>query len=389
MKAFLPIYFLFVYVMHVKAQNVGIGLLNPRSNLHIHSQNAARAVLQLTTGGSSSAPTSGLSLGFDQLAYNTEGYAFIRVEQNKSLQFLEGNSLRMAFDPFGRNRIFGQLILSGNNPIIFLYDTLQTSLFGGASNWFISKGNNKQNVLQIGTRKNQAEAYLEFSFSEDNKIAQSAIRVDSSGRIGMGDYNRIALNQTLAAMHVFGRNIAVDGRNNELSAFEFRNNGTYRGALGWDQSAGRFFFFDGESNSNTLFINNGRIGIQRDPATNAFEVNGNASKSSAGDWLANSDERLKKNIAPIRNPLEQLLRLKGITYQWNDTQTGLARPQGTQMGFTAQNIQKVFPELVSTDARGYLQTAYGTYDALLVEAIRELASKVEMLEQKLAAIQNN
>jgi hypothetical protein len=56
------------------------------------------------------------------------------------------------------------------------------------------------------------------------------------------------------------------------------------------------------------------------------------------------------------------------------------------MGFTAQNIQKVFPELVSTDAQGFLQTAYGTYDALYVEAIRQLVKRIEVLEEKLKAV---
>jgi hypothetical protein len=37
---------------------------------------------------------------------------------------------------------------------------------------------------------------------------------------------------------------------------------------------------------------------------------------------------------------------------------------------------------VSTDAQGFLQTSYGTYDALYVEAIKELLRKIEVLEEK-------
>jgi len=55
--------------------------------------------------------------------------------------------------------------------------------------------------------------------------------------------------------------------------------------------------------------------------------------------------------------------------------------------FTAQNIQQVFPEAVSTDAQGYLQTAYGTYDALLVESIKALLKKVEVLEEKIQLLE--
>ena len=171
-----------------------------------------------------------------------------------------------------------------------------------------------------------------------------------------------------------------------ISQFEFRNAGVYRGAFGWSQADGRFFFYDGESGTNTMFINNGRMGIRRDATTNALEVGGEASKSTAGSWLGNSDARLKKNIFPVTNALDKLLQLKGVQYEWNDNKTGYPRPAGMQMGFTAQNVQEVFPEKVSTDAQGYLQTAYGTYDPLIVEAIRELKNENDLLKKELAEI---
>lgn len=171
-----------------------------------------------------------------------------------------------------------------------------------------------------------------------------------------------------------------------ISQVEFRNAGVYRGAFGWSQADGRFFFYDGESATNTLFINNGRMGIRRDATTNALEVGGDASKSTAGSWLGNSDARLKKNITPVTQALDNLLKLQGVQYEWNDAQTGYPRPAGRQMGFTAQNVQEVFPEKVSTDAQGYLQTAYGTYDPLIVEAIRELKNENEALKKEIAEI---
>ena len=130
------------------------------------------------------------------------------------------------------------------------------------------------------------------------------------------------------------------------------------------------------------------LGIGGDPVTNRLEVYGNASKSSAGDWLANSDERLKKNIQPLdaQDMIEKLLSLKGITYEWNDDKTGNDRPEGIHYGFTAQNIQEVFPTLVEQDANGYLQTAYGTYDAMMVEAIRYLYMENQSLKNEMEEI---
>ena len=128
------------------------------------------------------------------------------------------------------------------------------------------------------------------------------------------------------------------------------------------------------------------MGVRREATTNVLEVGGEASKATAGSWLGNSDARLKKNIVPIENALGKLLQLQGINYEWNDTETGYPRPVGIQAGFTAQNVQQVFPAMVSTDAQGYLQTAYGTYDPLIVEAIRELKAENDLLKKELAGI---
>jgi hypothetical protein len=81
--------------------------------------------------------------------------------------------------------------------------------------------------------------------------------------------------------------------------------------------------------------------------------------------------------------LKKLLALRGVTYEWNDDKTGSTRPEGVQFGFTAQNIQQVFPTLVEEDALGFLQTAYGTYDAMTVEAIRALNEKIEMQQEEI------
>ena len=142
------------------------------------------------------------------------------------------------------------------------------------------------------------------------------------------------------------------------------------------------FVYIEETTDDILRIQANRIGIGRPPTTNRLEVEGEASKSSAGSWVANSDARLKKNIRPLNSQemLQKMLTLRGITYEWNDNKTGSKRPEGIQYGFTAQNIQTVFPTLVEEDNLGYLQTAYGTYDAMTVEAIRALHEEIEALK---------
>ncbi|WP_299364962.1 tail fiber domain-containing protein [Winogradskyella sp.] len=139
----------------------------------------------------------------------------------------------------------------------------------------------------------------------------------------------------------------------------------------------------GEFDNDILRIND-QLGIGRAPATNALEVEGEASKSTAGAFIGNSDRRLKKNIQSIKGKeaLTKIAQLQGVTYEWNDQRTGTQRPTGIQYGFIAQDLQRVFPEKVSEDALGYLQTAYGDYDPLVIEAIKELKKEVDDLKQK-------
>jgi hypothetical protein len=126
-----------------------------------------------------------------------------------------------------------------------------------------------------------------------------------------------------------------------------------------------------------------RIGIDRKAETYTLEVNGNASKTSGdGDWVINSDSRLKKNITPLEGSkvLDKLLKLRGVNFEWNDPIKTNKRPKGVRYGLIAQDIQKAFPELVITDSNGYLQTTYSTYDAMYIEVIRLLHSRIEVLE---------
>jgi hypothetical protein len=138
-----------------------------------------------------------------------------------------------------------------------------------------------------------------------------------------------------------------------------------------------------DNNAFTI-LKDGRTGIMRIPTTNILEVNGNASKTVAGDWLANSDARLKTNISTFNETkaLNKLLQMRGVTYEWDDNQTGNNRPEGQQYGFIAQELQEVFPENVSLDNQGFYQTAYGTYDALYVQSIKALNTKIENLEKE-------
>ncbi len=122
------------------------------------------------------------------------------------------------------------------------------------------------------------------------------------------------------------------------------------------------------------------IGLTPTTSSQALEVSGGARVTNlAGTGnralyvdptgiltLSTSDERLKDNIIPIDNALGKVLGLQGVTYSWKND------PQKQRfIGFVAQDVEKVIPELVFTDnASGMKGVDYAEMSAVLAESIK-------------------
>jgi hypothetical protein len=78
-----------------------------------------------------------------------------------------------------------------------------------------------------------------------------------------------------------------------------------------------------------------------------------------------SDSTLKDNIIPIKEPIDKIKRIKGVTFDWND------KSRGKSVGIIAQDVQKVFPQLVETDENKKLTVNYDGLVGLLIEVSKE------------------
>ena len=76
--------------------------------------------------------------------------------------------------------------------------------------------------------------------------------------------------------------------------------------------------------------------------SNAFEVLFDGSTTIAGDLNINSDARLKANIISLGATLSKLLQIDGKTYTMKKDAN-----HKKKIGLLAQDIEKVFPELVT------------------------------------------
>jgi hypothetical protein len=83
--------------------------------------------------------------------------------------------------------------------------------------------------------------------------------------------------------------------------------------------------------------------------------------------------------------LARLLALEGVRFHYTDPDP-LRRPPGEQIGFVAQQVTEVFPSWVATDSDGFLTVGPQGFEALTVEALRELRDESTALRDEDTAL---
>lgn len=95
-----------------------------------------------------------------------------------------------------------------------------------------------------------------------------------------------------------------------------------------------------------------------------------------------SDARLKENLKSIIDPLGTVLAMKGVNFEWKDN--GYNSLSNTKdIGLIAQELEKVLPLAVSQQPDGMMGIHYHRIFPVLIEAIKELSSKVSSLESEI------
>lgn len=162
-------------------------------------------------------------------------------------------------------------------------------------------------------------------------------------------------------------------------SYENSNSGSTKSALRIDNYSQGYTFFAGDTvNDSTPFVINniGRVGIGTTSPAEKLHINGNV---QADAFLYASDKNLKTDIQPLfsKDALEKILNLQGVSFKWKKDGT-------SSIGVIAQDLEKVVPELVSTDPNTELKSVqYANLAALLIEAVKEQQQQIKRLEAEI------
>ena len=112
------------------------------------------------------------------------------------------------------------------------------------------------------------------------------------------------------------------------------------------------------------------------------KLNSSGTFTVSGDIVAYgspSDVRLKENIKPIESALDKVSKLQGVTFDWKNKSEDILDIK-EDIGFIAQDVQKVLPELVRENNNGMLSMRHQGITPILLEAIKELKAEIEELK---------
>jgi hypothetical protein len=297
--------------------NVGIGTQSPSAKLEVAGQ-------VKITGGS---PDDGKVLISDASGLaswqSPEQYPWLKNGSN--IYYNSGNvAIGMTFPRYNLT------IYNDNSPLIGFYNS--TSGTTGTDGFTIGTGSSGSPVWIW----NWENSNIHFGTNNTNRMI-----INADGHVSMMGYLDLNTNGIFKALSVAGKQ-----------------------ALWWD---GTYFSwgYDGEYN---YFADKVTIGNAANPGYMLY-VQGSA--YATGSW-SSSDARFKKNITPIENALEKIMKIRGTSFEFRqDEFKDYQFANGPQFGFIAQELEDVLHEVVNTDSNGYKSVNYSEIIPVLTEAVKE------------------
>jgi hypothetical protein len=123
------------------------------------------------------------------------------------------------------------------------------------------------------------------------------------------------------------------------------------------------------------------VGGTYNPGSYFLNVNGNA--WSYGSW-GGSDIRWKKNINNLDVVIDNICKLNGVSFEWRKDEF----PENNfdsdkHIGLIAQDVEKIFPDLVKTDNNGYKAVSYDRLSVILLEGLKDQQKQIKSQQEQI------
>src|SRR5690554_611931 len=353
----------------------------------------------------------------DGISYVWNGASWEIVAQDGTGAGGPHNTLNQAYNEGGAGA--GRVITANNGAVEINHTTTGTRglivTTNQANSFGIDATNSGTGVAIRARNTNAANNYvaLQAETNSSNNI-NSAILGSNSGA-GYAVSGQIPATAT-GTSAVFGNNLRTTGGSG------VRGEG-YNGVVGvsskidgfgvYGSNTGPYDATDTYPTAGVYKINITSVYGQTTDVTNGWagyftaDLGIDGSVYAVGDWFNISDARLKSNIQPIPSALEKIMQLSGNSYTLTTPGRGIdgkiSMQEKVQYGVIAQEVQAVFPEMISENAvfrnlgdqTVYKTVNYNELIPVLIEALKELKgevdankSEIELLKLEIEALKN-
>ena len=244
----------------------------------------------------------------------------------------------------------------------------------GGGNGSINAYVKGQNAFNIGTYEQPGfpagtDVFFSVSGSIDGKIAGTGVAVIGGDLVVSGAI--YGGNTGLAdELLLLGDSISLGETESGTDTFLHVS-----GAFGGKQSGNGVTVFGGDTVFSGTIYN---PGMQADTGGAAVKIGATFQEL----FYETSDARIKTDINTIDAGLNKVQNLRGVTFRNSQREDS-----ETEVGLIAQEVQAVVPEIVTTTPSGYLQVDYAKMVAVLIEAVKEQQSTIQLLESRILALE--
>jgi len=132
---------------------------------------------------------------------------------------------------------------------------------------------------------------------------------------------------------------------------------------------------------------NTNVGIGTTAPDNLLSVNGSADKPGGGSWGTYSDRRLKTVDGGFASGLSQIMKLHPVRYRYKEENALGIRDGEEHVGLVAQDVQRVIPEAVTENSKGYLLLNNDPILWSMLNAIKEQQAQIRTQQKQIRAQQ--
>lgn len=381
------------------ADSVGIGTAAPTVKLNVSGTTGLPATTgtSVTTGDARFTDSSNIAL--DLNTWNTSPYAYTLQVHDITAQ---GANYSLALQPNGGNVGIGTTspysTLSNNGTNIVGSDGVGfaantgldwTTGGGGYVAGFYNSGTGPGVAVKVNSTSSSVNALDVSSGTSQGSAGTPLFNVKASGNVSIG---------TTSPSRLFSLQGGAAGSNTYISLMA---GGAEKTVIGDEEGASPkrpFIVYDTAASAYRLVIDaSGNVGIDTTTTSSyTLTVNGtigaqNWYSDTSGNLYPNtviyaSDRRLKTDIKPITDALDKLATLNPVTFRWDqdaNKKYGFTGDDRQHIGLIAQDVEKVFPETVITDAKGIKRVDYPALVSPLVEALKEQQAEMAQLKARL------